>query len=528
MAITVQTFDGNPFGDPLKMEEIEVEALSEDEVRQKLIDCIVLLRERERDLTTAAEVGQHLLQAHAAMKEAYDNFVASQGSGSNSNLSRSNSMPGILSTLSSSEIMPLGEMTHNLRSKQNSHAVASSIDNIYASTPAIGLTNKRRRQQEAWKTSLDYLSGPSIIRSVEYLAGLKNQLSTTKGNTADSWAAMNKIKENASLGSVGPDMSDYVSSLEKINLELENKITELTAQLRETAQARTKETERYARHIEETRSELTRVTEQAEELEKEKRRLLREVRENRKEKVSVEQEDQEVIDKLHKRLQETEEQNEKLLLEKQAVDEQLELALQDLDQLQTQLESYEAGMQDEQARRELYEHQETLIKELQEQLEEARTNYLTNVASFEAQLKGADSTAKLDVSLHDLLSGADNEQFGSIPELSNRQYPISPKKYSRPAPPRPTISLIPTSDPDQQLEDDNLFDSARNSFESLVTDSDEGRIQRRRNSGAPPHGGSILFALVWGFIKTAWKNDDAYEQQALWNAAVGDGILGCI
>ncbi|KAJ3047844.1 hypothetical protein HK097_011134, partial [Rhizophlyctis rosea] len=49
---------------------------SEDDLRLRFKDVVTLLRDRERDLTTAAEIGQHLLETNQALEAAYDNLLA--------------------------------------------------------------------------------------------------------------------------------------------------------------------------------------------------------------------------------------------------------------------------------------------------------------------------------------------------------------------------------------------------------------------------------------------------------------------
>ncbi|KAJ3167901.1 hypothetical protein HDU88_001848 [Geranomyces variabilis] len=534
------------FGD----DEALLEELDAQQLRQQLKDCMMLLRQRERDLTTAAEVGQHLLQAHAAMKEAYDSFVAQRGSANT--LSRSNSVPELLSAVSSlsslgsgaerdAGIAPSRTLRRSTSAKPGTVASASGCagaltEDIYASTPAFGMKAAKRRQQDMWKTSLDYLSGPAIVKSVEYLAGLKTHIS---GKSGSSWAAMHKIQESSSQGSLGPShSSDYVASLERTNMEQEGRIAELTSELRETAQARAKEAERYARHLEETRGELARVVEQADTLEKERKRLVREARESRREKVSAEQEDQQAIDALALRLRESQLANEKLAGERAAVEQQLELAAMELGRLQDRVDEYERGLADDEGLRSVCEKQEILIKELQEQLEEARSTYLTDVVSFEAQRKAADAKNEHRESLHELLS-----ENGESSIHSARQSTTSLRiSASRPASQRDiprrrgpfrwqaeevrhrSSSRGPSADPDQQFPDEVIIESARSSMQSVISPLDDHTAVVR----PPSLGPSIIFALIYGLLKGAWRADATYEDQKIWNAAVGDGILGSI
>ncbi|KAJ3161814.1 hypothetical protein HDU86_006585 [Geranomyces michiganensis] len=546
-----ETFHGNgldeqddDFGD----DEALLDELDAQQLRQQLKDCMMLLRQRERDLTTAAEVGQHLLQAHAAMKEAYDQFVAQRGSGNT--LSRSNSVPEKLSAVSSLSSVGSGTgkdpdnttsaaLRRSISARPGAVAVGGgnvgSSDNIYGSTPAFGMRNPKRRQQDMWKTSLDYLSGPEIVRSVEYLAGLRSHIS---GKGGSSWAAMHKIKEHSSQGSVGPSSSDYVANLEKSKMEQEARIAELTSELRETAQARVKEAERYARHLEETRGELARVVEQVDSLEKERKRLVREARETRREKVSVEQEDQQAIDTLALRLRESEQAYEKLVGERAAVEQQLELAATELGRMQDQIEEYERGLADDEGLRSVCEKQEALIQELQEQLEEARSTYLTDVASFDAQRKTAEAKDERRESLHELLSengeSVNHSARQSVTSLrisaprhvGQRDSPLrrAPQNWQAERMRHRRYTSESSADPDQQFTDEVVIESARSSMQSVISALDDHNAIARPSSLGP----SIIFALIWGLLKGAWRADATYEDQRIWNAAVGDGILGSI
>ncbi|KAJ3022148.1 hypothetical protein HKX48_006884 [Thoreauomyces humboldtii] len=576
--------------------------LDETEVRQRLRECMQLLREQEQDLVTAAEVGQHLLQAHAAIKEAYDSFLADrefndEGSVTTPShpvgLARSNSVPqGHTVAMSFGSLQEL-QGTEIVRGK-------GSIDTMYhMSTPGFGgvggdrgtggmggggggtgrggggggggggydgsgPSHRNRKQRDVWKTSMDYLSGSSIKKSVEYLAGLKSQFPsssvTGKQGTDSSWSGMNQIKENVStIGTGGKNNNngggnnggsevprsldgDYVASLERSNLESQTQIASLSDRLRETVQARKKETERYARHIEETRAELARVTEERDDLEREKRRLTKEVRENRREQVHVEQEDQEVIDQLRERLRESEELNEKLEIENRSAEEQLEAAGQDLEQMQTHIDACEKRLAEDAGRKEVCENQEILIKELQEQLEELRHYYVANVSSFEVQLKAstsmAESSGQLHESLQSLQSLHELLMVGTDFATRDRSRQPSPRAPSTPSQVVPTVPLndepssfsrggrgktTPT-DPDQQFSEDALNVASRR----VERSTQYGTVEREPQERTTQSGGSILMALLWGFLKGAWRHDATYEQQALWNAAVGDGILGCI
>ncbi|KAI8821468.1 uncharacterized protein EV422DRAFT_43759 [Fimicolochytrium jonesii] len=535
------------------------EHLNEDELRARLRECLSLLQDREYDLRTAAEVGQQLLEAHSHLREAYEAYITRNPERPklNATLTKSNSTPEFLTNsnenfiVSTESIQNYGPGNQSVQfakpefPKPDINSWTASEENVHGSSPLGSLPSLKKRyrsERDMWKTSMEYLSGPSVMRSVEYLAGLKSQFSSSiplaaKRGSKDRDAF---LKSGSSMGSVGLETSEYVSTLERTNLEYQTQVASLTAELKESKQAQVREMERNARHLEEVRSELARVTEQVETLAEDKRRLTREIRENKKEQLSTELEDQEAITQLAKKLRDTEERSEKLAQEKHTLERQAESTAQEMLQLRDQLASFDTMLRESRLQREACERQEDHIQELQEQLEEARNQYVTNVSSFEAQLKTANSNPTLlsHGSLHDLLLDAEIQEANHVPLGNAKNRRLKPKSRSHHS---SRLSNEVTNDTDDSQDIHSRISSTESSTQT-ETDAPPAQIDASSQvdetlgsvvaAQTPQGSGSLLFSLLWGFVRRFWGGrqppDRIYERQSLWNYAVGGSMLGCI
>ncbi|TPX71774.1 hypothetical protein SpCBS45565_g00852 [Spizellomyces sp. 'palustris'] len=491
------TVDDSETDSVLAINDDDVDQLSEEELRRKLKESLAVLREKERDLTIAAEVGQHLLEAHAALREAYDNYLTDTSRKSVTRpptLSRSNSTPSGLN----SRVPSFDVLTANTK-RQKINDFVKSCENLFASSDVLFASQKlkpRRQRQNDWGPSMDYLAGSSsLAKSMELLSGLKNSL-----------------RKDPSLRSVGSqgngsgaDLSGYVSTLEKQAQEYQTQIANLTAELKDLTIARTKEAERYALHMDETRAELGKANDKVESLLLTNRDLRRQIRDNSKEHTSLELEDQALIDTLTKKLRETEEAYQKLLQEKQNADNNLDEIASEARRLQTLVNQLERQVGDQADIKTVCEHQQTLINELQEQLEEVRGTYTVERAEWEGstQPRGIGSQPQEQViqqkSLHDILSSVPKP----LPTMTTEPIAPSARRVSATA---AAVGVLMRSEPTPQ----------RRVHHPSIADV------------AQPNSSALLFNLMWGYVRGVMGRRGE-EEEAVWNAVVGgSGVFGCI
>ncbi|KAJ3182939.1 hypothetical protein HDU85_002545 [Gaertneriomyces sp. JEL0708] len=333
----------------------ELDTMGETELRHKLKEALLLLEEKERDLSLAAEVGQHLLEAHASLRDAYDNFLSNTPAGplrvrrvrSSGSLGRIPSTTSVYTGYGAGSMNPLSSRLGGVDDKVTNSQLPKhgSIYNFVASCEDL-LGSAKSLQvvpAETGRKSVNALRSSAVETLSDQLLRESEQ----------------KVEKSERL------------AIETSNEELQKLVSALDSQLREMVNLRTKDAEYYERHMEKVQKELLEANERAKSREDEIRRLHTEMRDLQERLVEI-PEYQAAIEDLSDQLKGAEEQVVKLAAAKQLVDHQvdvLQAELQDLHRSMTALEH-----QHEEARniRDVGEIQTRLISELQEQLEDLR------------------------------------------------------------------------------------------------------------------------------------------------------------
>ncbi|KAI9001744.1 hypothetical protein BC832DRAFT_141767 [Gaertneriomyces semiglobifer] len=333
----------------------ELDTMGETELRHKLKEALLLLEEKERDLSLAAEVGQHLLEAHASLRDAYDNFLSNSPAGplrvrrarSSVSLGRIPSTPSVYTGYGGGSMNPLSSRLGGVDDKVTNSELPKhgSIYNFVASCE-------------------DLLGSAKSLQVVPAETGRKS-VNVLRSSTVET-VPDQLLRETEQQ----VEQSERLA-IETSNEELQKLVSSLDSQLRELVNLRTKDAEYYERHMEKVQKELLEANERAKSREDEIRRLNTEIRDLQERLVEI-PEYQAAIEDLSDQLKGAEEQVARLAAAKQLVDHQVEVLqaeLQDVHRSMTALEH-----QHEEARniRDVGETQTRLISELQEQLEDLR------------------------------------------------------------------------------------------------------------------------------------------------------------
>ncbi|KAJ1558874.1 hypothetical protein HK096_011076 [Nowakowskiella sp. JEL0078] len=338
--------------------------LPEGEVRERLKELLQINAEKERDLTIAAEIGQHLLQANAALKTAYQDL-----------LDYSKKHINMEPTRTADEI--LRDVLMNVNPFESHDGYGTDDDSVDDETQ--NQTVQDLQSLGSASTALEGmgdLASPTTLNVASSLELEKVESSDDEiQNVSSPPITLRKsIKRNMRPKSVSSfashqqyptDIHEYISSLEYVN-------TDLNAQLKRNKESDTARIKKLESELEPLRSELQQTLCQLSELEKEKKRLMRERIEFSREQSQLEQTDREIIDELFSRVQIAEEKYELTLLQKKELNKKIDNVFGDLLFLRQRCSDLEKMLYDSEYLRELNIRQSLHIEDLKKLLEEER------------------------------------------------------------------------------------------------------------------------------------------------------------
>ncbi|KAJ1566158.1 hypothetical protein HK096_005236 [Nowakowskiella sp. JEL0078] len=319
------------------------------------------------NLTIAAEIGQHLLQANAALKTAYQDL-----------LNYSKKHMKMEPTRTADEILRDVLMDVNpfeTREDEYNTDDDSVTDEVqYEAVQDLQSLNSASTALEA----MGDLASPMMLNVVSSLELEKagpvaeeiQNVSSPPINSRKSVKRNTRPKSSSSYSShqqYPTDIHEYISSLEYVNADL-------NSQLKRNREIDTLRIKKLEAELDQLRSELQQTLNQLTDLEKEKKRLMRERIEFSREQSQLEQTDREIIDELFSRVQIAEEKYELAISQKKELNKKIDNVFRDLLFLRQRCSDLEAMLYDSEYLREFSIRQTLNIEDLKEQLEEER-NY---------------------------------------------------------------------------------------------------------------------------------------------------------
>ncbi|TPX61390.1 hypothetical protein SpCBS45565_g07277 [Spizellomyces sp. 'palustris'] len=365
----------------LESQSVECAWSTQEDARSQLQACLALLEDKERvflhaaDLTIAAQVGQHLLQANNELKESYEVVVSRLCS----HCSAASAVPN--PPVFSSPAKAFNKVYYSPRKPKFADCASAAEE----STANGRLESPERRKTVGYPD----LWSPSrqSSKSVNTHISRRSPSPLSRANRrCFSASKLSTPRLTSPSGSMSFDMSEYMESLERSNAELQAQVTSLLSQVKNANQSREKESNTHSAQMEDIRNELFLLCEEVDSLKAEKKRLRLQWLEDKKEKFSVEMEEREILDSLLLRVQEAEEEKVREATARQKVEGRLQVASKELRQLQAKVAQLEEKAEESVIRRDICTQQEVLVEQLKAQLEEIRVNYATVLGEMAGKL----------------------------------------------------------------------------------------------------------------------------------------------
>ncbi|KAJ3090849.1 hypothetical protein HK102_002450 [Quaeritorhiza haematococci] len=313
-----------------------IDTLSELDLRVKFKELLLQLKEKERDLEAAAEIGAKLVDSNTSLQ---------------------------------TEQEELKKQLHAAKSKPSAPEDPTEYEYDPDAVPPETLEEKLAKAKTLSRKKS--FSMYELVANLERSnADLRSQLEVALANVRD-----------ADTAHLRP-----IQMLRRSNTELQEQLRHALQDLRDTEQSHARTIKGLERNLDTLRAELNKTAAAAMELEEERRRLLKEKVETLKEKSDLEISDSEVIRSLQLRIREFEIENGRLAASKKDVERKLKSVLAERDQLIAANEELQdkCALNDDLKRD--CERQAKLIEELKDRLESERFSHHAGDGSATASL----------------------------------------------------------------------------------------------------------------------------------------------
>ncbi|KND01792.1 uncharacterized protein SPPG_03583 [Spizellomyces punctatus DAOM BR117] len=324
-----------------------VDSWSEQDLRTKLKDALEALKDKERDLTLAAEIGQQLVAANNSLMTEYQELV---------NRTKSLQQLNVQAPQYGSRASLRGGSLRSLARRRSKASL--SIDLVAASEPSLS-------SDSPTSTTAPSLSRRRSIGTLEYVNSLE------RANT-DLRAQLDVLEAN--LRDAERIHRQTVSNLRRNNASLQDQLRATLQDLRDAEAGHARVVSNFERDLDQLRNELQATAQAAAELEVDRRRLLREHAEVRRDTKELEQTDQEIIQDLGRRVKDLETENAKLLVAKKESDRRCAMQRIELEELSVHAKELEAKVAETEGLKDEYARQSRVVDELREQLEDIRAS----------------------------------------------------------------------------------------------------------------------------------------------------------
>ncbi|KAI8998181.1 hypothetical protein BC832DRAFT_595232 [Gaertneriomyces semiglobifer] len=335
-----------------------VDSYSEKDLRSKLKDALAALKDKERDLTLAAEIGQQLVAANNALLHEYQDLV-----------NRSKATPPTSPT-----VTPPPTSYHT---------------NLYSSRALA-----RRPSRTSLRSDSSGSSSHVLTLHKQRSNGTLNYVNSLERANADLRAQLDVLEAN--LRDAERIHRHTVSNLRRANAGLQDQLRNTLQDLRDVEVAHARANATLERDLDQLRNELQATAQSAAELEVDRRRLIREQAEARKDTKDIEDSDQQIIDGLQNRVKELEEENARLLSGKKESERRCMMQKVELEELGAHAEQLQKEVEESRGLREHLTHLSTVVEELHGQLEDMRA---IHIGIMEEEMSTADITACTEQSL---------------------------------------------------------------------------------------------------------------------------------
>ncbi|KAI8806752.1 hypothetical protein BJ742DRAFT_350570 [Cladochytrium replicatum] len=318
------------------------QSLSEEEYRSRGREVLRALQEKNRDLRVAAQIGQSLLTANAALKKAYEELLSAKGC----------ALPG--------DLVTADQVLRNALYHVNPFEAHEDSD----------FDDTLENEEDEDKPTPTMNFRPNFAQVEQVVGGARASVPMSGQDIMSQLSVHIPSSDRNVMESVpsGLHVVDYISSLEKTNADQQAQLSRLAEQDANNVRTiRKLETE-----LEEARNEAGTLGSQLTELEQEKRRLLRDMVDRLKEKSQTEVDDQKIIEELELRIKKLEQDYSKTIRERKQYGMQLEGALSELAAFRKKCSELEEQLEGTEYLRHLYDQQSQYIDELKTVIEDHR------------------------------------------------------------------------------------------------------------------------------------------------------------
>ncbi|KAJ3269511.1 hypothetical protein HK104_005112 [Borealophlyctis nickersoniae] len=343
------------------------DGLTEAELKEKLMEALQALRDKERDLTMAAEIGQQLVTANAQLMDQYQDLV---------------------------DKIKVAERQHRQAVITHTTSSNNAIDFIQTKVPGqqqIGYQEPRLIEMQSPTTPTSFSApalGPpplkgapdGIISPQDYEAlkarveGLEKSNSELRNQLDQS---INSLRETERKG------NREVSSLRRTNQSLQDQLRDTLQDLRDAEHSHTRSVASLERDLERLRHELDVTAQAAADLESERRKLMREKAEARRDTKDLEISDSATITTLQNRIRALESERSRLEAQKRDAERRITNQRMELETLSTRVVELETREHETKELRNELERQCRLVEELREQLEDHRNKDIAAKEEFD-------------------------------------------------------------------------------------------------------------------------------------------------
>ncbi|KAJ3115795.1 hypothetical protein HDU96_011073 [Phlyctochytrium bullatum] len=392
--------------------EAEMGDMSTDELRQRLKEALSTIREKERDLIIAAEIGQQLVAANTSLVNEYEEL-----------LTRTQSINAM--SVPRTAPAPPPHHHHHARSPATSRRpsrVASPTDAASAApdfTTAAALRASKRASMSLEMSRLA-LEDAAVVASVANeetgaggeggaaevgVAAVGGMIGAVETSAEEVQEVAKAIRRVSREWKTSPEaLCEYVATLETVNAELRDQLTvavqnlqdaecvrrrthatlhranaDLQRQLRATLQdlrdaerSHADSVSRLEQDLDRLRAELSSTSMAAQELDAERRRLLKERQEAQRERLEVESHDMATIEGLAAKLSETETEAASLRVGRREAERRNRALAEENERLRLEVARLEEGRAEDGKLRAECDRLEALVAEMRDQLEEQR------------------------------------------------------------------------------------------------------------------------------------------------------------
>ncbi|KAJ3027816.1 hypothetical protein HDV00_010841 [Rhizophlyctis rosea] len=349
-------------------EQHELDGMTEAELKARLKEVLEDLRNKEADLTMAAEIGTQLVAANNTLMNQYQDLVdrlrAAEGQHRQAMMGHTTSSQAamrLIDSLNGPSLpapAPAAQIEYSSSPKENvlppPSRPLSPLHKPKFSTSPTSPTSP---------TQASALTRQSTDHLHQLISDLESANTSLRSQIESSHTTLREAEHNH---------AKIVSSLRKTNAELQEDLHKTLRSLRDAEHAHTRSIRALEEQVDRLRHDLDIASKAAEELDAERRKLIRERMESQKDAREMETLDSETIRLLHNRVKTLEAERTRLELARRDSERKYQIQNTDLESLRSRVVELEAREEETYQLKDEFSRQYQLIEELREQLEGER------------------------------------------------------------------------------------------------------------------------------------------------------------